>query len=134
MARLHGLCFVAPRPWTAAEFEALLSQPTTRHVTEQHGFAFGRIVADEAEVLTLAVDPAMRGQGRGARLLADLTALLVRDGATRIFLEVGVDNLAARALYQAAGYREAGRRPGYFTAPGQPAADALVLVRDLHIR
>jgi [ribosomal protein S18]-alanine N-acetyltransferase len=134
MARLHGLCFVAPRPWTATEFGALLAQPTTRHVILPHGIAFGRIAADEAEVLTLAVDPARRGQGLGAQLLADLTALFLRDGARRVFLEVGVDNLAARALYTSAGFREVGCRPGYFTASGQPAVDAIVLARDLHIR
>jgi len=55
LARLHGACFTAPRPWSAAEFAALLASPGVILVSGAAGFARGRTAADEAELLTLAV-------------------------------------------------------------------------------
>lgn len=95
------------------------------------GFLLGRIVADEAEVLTLAVDPASRRRGIGARLVAAFLAEAAARGAGRAFLEVAADNAAARALYAAAGFAEVARRRGYYRDPAGGAVDALVLARDL---
>ena len=54
-----------------------------------------------------------------------------RRGATRAFLEVATDNAPARALYDAAGYRPAGLRRGYYPRPRGRACDALILTREL---
>ena len=51
-----------------------------------------------------------------------------------MFLEVAVDNPAAIALYQAAGFVPAGRRRGYYRRQGADAMDALVLRRTLNSR
>ena len=48
-----------------------------------------------------------------------------------MFLEVDEDNTAASRLYDRAGFREVGRRPGYYPGAGGKAAAALVLRRDL---
>ena len=48
-----------------------------------------------------------------------------------VFLEVDEDNEPARRLYQRAGFREVGRRPGYYQQGRDRAATALVLRRDL---
>ena len=52
-------------------------------------------------------------------------------GAPAVFLEVDEDNEPARRLYQRAGFREVGRRPGYYQQGRDHAATALVLRRDL---
>ena len=130
MARLHAAAFVVPRPWTAEEIAAVLAGPGALGIVRAQGFAIGRAAAGEAELLTLAVDPARRREGLGAALLAGFEACAARDGAREAALEVAEGNAAARALYARAGWREAGRRPGYY-ADGQ---DALVLRKALTMR
>lgn len=129
LARLHGLCFTTPRPWSAGEFSALLAQPDVMLVSGPSGFALGRLAADEAEVLTIAVAPGARRRGLGRRLLAGLVAEVAAGGAATVFLEVAADNGPARALYRAAGFVEAGRRPGYYRLPDGTRGDALLLRR-----
>jgi ribosomal-protein-alanine N-acetyltransferase len=52
-------------------------------------------------------------------------------GAIVMFLEVGVDNMVARRLYAALGFREGGIRRGYYPEPGKTPQDALTLRADL---
>lgn len=95
------------------------------------GFAFARVVADEAELLGIGVLPAARGKGLGRRLLDDVLATAAERGATRMVLEVRRDNAIAQRLYAAAGFARVGGRPGYYaTADGQ-GGDADVLARTL---
>lgn len=135
LAALHAAAFGGmghgPRPWTAAEFAALLSAHGTLLVALPGGFALGRAAAGEAELLTLAVAPARRRQGLGRRLLAGFEAAARAAGAAEAFLEVAEDNAAARALYAAAGWRPAGRRRGYYRAASGAGADALILRKAL---
>ena len=91
------------------------------------GFALCRVAADEAELLTIAVRPADRRRGRGRRLLAAVIDHVREAGARTLFLEVGADNPAARALYEATGFRAVGRRRAYYRRGEGPAADALVM-------
>ena len=129
LAALHARCFTSPPPFSAAEFESLLAAPPVYLVARPGGFALGRAVAGEAELLTLAVDPDRRRAGLGTALLAAFEAGARDRGATDAFLEVAADNAAARALYACAGYAEAGRRKGYYRRPGAAAVDALTLVK-----
>ncbi|MGB5559099.1 MAG: ribosomal protein S18-alanine N-acetyltransferase [Paracoccaceae bacterium] len=131
LAGLHARCFTTPRPWSADEFRSLLSDTHTLLVGGADGFALGRVIVDEAELLTIAVAPERRREGRGQRLLSDLEQAVRAHGATTCFLEVAADNSAAVALYHAAGYRETGRRRGYYRQPGGAAQDALILSRPL---
>lgn len=127
LAALHATAFTtAPRPWSAAEFAALLAEPSVFLVAEPEGFAVGRIAGPEAELLTLAVAPAARRRGLATELLARLCAGAAGAGAEEILLEVAEPNAAARALYARAGFVEVGRRRRYYGA-----ADALVLRRAL---
>jgi ribosomal-protein-alanine N-acetyltransferase len=128
LAALHGRCFdAAPRPWDAAEFAALLEAPGTLLVTRAGGFALGRVVGPEAEILTLAVDPAARRRGIATRLVAELEGAATARGAREAFLEVAADNAAARALYTGLGYAQAGLRRDYYGS----GTDALVLTKIL---
>lgn len=120
-----------PRPFTEAEFADLLAAPPCFLCTRPDAFALGRTAAGEAELLTLAVAPRRRRHGLGRLLLQDFEAASVARGAVRAFLEVAATNDAARALYRAAGYREAGRRPGYYRRPDGAQIDALILDKPL---
>lgn len=127
MARLHGAAFVMPRPWSEAEIADLLASPLCFAVTAPQGFAMGRLVAGEAELLTIAVDPVAQGQGEGTRLLRAFLDELRRRGAETVFLEVAETNAPARALYTGAGFAVTGRRRAYYHGPDGSAVDALVM-------
>ena len=129
LADLHAGAFAAP--WDGAAFEALLGQAGVFAIEAPEGFILIRSVADEAEILTLAVDPAARRRGVGARLVREGAAAAAARGATRLFLEVADDNPAALALYAGAGFTEAGRRPGYYARPDGSRQDALILALNL---
>lgn len=128
LAALHEAAFPPAERWDAAAIATLLAMPGAfgLHAPGQ-GFVLARIAADEAEILTLAVAPQARRQGLGGALLAAAMAGAVARGAAAMFLEVSDRNAAARALYAAAGFTEAGRRRRYYA----DGADALVLRADL---
>ncbi len=129
MAALYARAFPASRPWSAAEIAALTAPPGFATCAET-GFALGRSVAGEAELITIAVDPAARRKGTGRALLDAFHALARARGAATAFLEVAEDNAPARALYRAAGWRETGRRRGYYQRPTGPV-DAITMARPL---
>ena len=132
LARLHAAAFAGTdRPWSAAEFASLLAQPGALLLGDGRAILLGRLAADEAELLTLATDPAHRRQGLAAALLARFEAEARAGGAARAFLEVAEDNPPARALYARAGYAEVGRRPRYYARAQGPAVAALILARAL---
>ncbi|MET0181053.1 MAG: GNAT family N-acetyltransferase [Novosphingobium sp.] len=94
------------------------------------GFFLSRAVLDEEELLLLAVDPAFRGRGLGARLLERFVAAAAARGARRLFLEMRRGN-PADALYEAHGFRAIGVRPGYYRASDGTRIDALSFERSL---
>ena len=129
LAALHATAFDAP--WDAAAFADLLGQPGVFSVEDADGFILMRAVADEAEVLTLAVRPRARGHGLGGRLTVLGVAGAGAMGAGKVLLEVAEDNAPARALYARAGFVEAGRRPRYYDRRDGSRADALLLVLNI---
>lgn len=129
MATLYARAFPGGRAWSADEIAALAAAPGFA-VTAPTGFALGRAVAGEAELVTIAVDPAARRHGAGRALLADFEDSARSRGADRAFLEVAADNDAARGLYASAGWEETGRRIGYYARP-KGAVDALTMSKRL---
>lgn len=133
-AALHGEAFApaGERGWTRQELAELLATPGVAGLLMHDGdrdvgFALHRVVADEAELLTIAVRPALRRRGAGRRLLAAAITHARAAGAASLFLEVAVDNHAARQLYEAAGFELVGRRAAYYRRRDGEAADALVM-------
>ncbi len=130
---LHRLSFDAP--WSDEEFAKLLEQPGVAglmwHAAEPKGFILIRAVADEAEILTLAVAPAHRRQGIAADLLNEACRMLRAGGTHRLFLEVAADNGAARALYISYGFAMTGRRARYYDRGTAPKVDAIIMSLDL---
>lgn len=128
-AALHALCFDgAPRAWSAAEFAEFRGDARVIDCETAHGFILARIVAGEAEILTLAVHPDARRKGEGRQLLAEIES---ESNAGVIFLEVRDDNIAAKALYESAGYVSAGYRKNYYSAGGKRGSSAIVLKKRL---
>ncbi|PQZ78439.1 MULTISPECIES: GNAT family N-acetyltransferase [unclassified Brevundimonas] len=125
LAVIHAEAFDAP--WDAASLAALLASPGVFAIKDGDGFILIRVVADEAEILTLAVRAAARRSGLGGRLVQAAVVRAAALGAERLFLEVAEDNVAARALYARTGFVEAGRRRGYYARADGSREDALVL-------
>ena len=130
LAALHAAAF--DHPWDAAALQALLAGPGVIALADADGFILIRVVADEAEILTLAVAPGARRQGLGRRLVEVAARQAAGQGAASLFLEVAADNAAALALYQGAGFEPVGRRSGYYPRSGGLAVDAMVLKRPLN--
>lgn len=130
LAEIHRACFQVPRPWTEAEFADLCASPTSFLVPHAVGFALGRAVADEAELLTIAVLPDARRTGLGKLLMTGFLDEAARRGATSAFLEVSEANGPALALYRSAGFALVGKRRGYYR-DGSTNFDALILKRDV---
>lgn len=132
LARLHAAGFF--RGWPASDFEAYLADPLTtpayvaidarRRVA---GFIMLRLSGDESELLTIAVDPALRGKGLGRALLAAAFADLQMSPVKTMFLEVDETNQAAIGLYRSFGFGQIGVRKGYYPRPDGSAATALVM-------
>ena len=97
---------------------------------ETLGFSLVRSVADEAELLLLAVIPRRHRQGIGARLLDDFMDRARTSGAARVHLEVR-DGNPATAMYRAAGFSPIGRRRNYYQAEDGRRYDALTFARNL---
>ena len=128
LAALHARCFPAhPRPWSAAEFSDLIGNRLNFLLIRPQGFLLGRVVADEAELLTLAVAPEARRMGLGRALLAEFAHTSTARGAREAFLEVASDNAPAIALYASAGWQRAGTRRDYYA----PGIDAMVMRREM---
>lgn len=129
MARIHAAAMSMPRPWNAEEIATLLDLSRAFAITRGESFALGRVILDEAELLTLAVHPGAQRQGLGRACLAGFHNEAAARGGRSAFLEVAETNFAARGLYDGAGYIVAGRRAGYYGAAR--TIDALILRRPL---
>lgn len=131
LARLHEVAFPESRAWNEDEMRALLSSPLVFTVGTKHGFAMGRVILDEAELMTIVVHPDQQGRGLGRRLLTAFEVDAQSRGAKLAFLEVAENNGPARALYMSAGWVESGRRSGYYARPAGGAVDAILLNKPL---
>lgn len=131
LSDLHRRCFVVPRPYAPDEFSSLLATPSCFLCETDGGFAMGRAVAGEAELLTLAVDPDRRREGLGRDLLRRFEETAADHGAETAFLEVAAGNVAARALYAKAGWQETGRRKSYYRLKDGQFEDAIAMRKPL---
>ena len=127
-----------PHRFTAAgasEFEVMLTERNTlvhrlRQGRKVIGFAVSRMAADEAELLSIAIDATQRGRGLSRNLLLTHLGHLAGRGVRKVFLEVEENNQPARRLYEWAGFEVVGRRERYYQQPGEQL-NALLMRRDL---
>ena len=85
------------------------------------GFLIARQVADEAEVLNIAVLTESRRKGQASALLTAALGQFRNSGVLRIFLEVRESNQPAIAFYTKHGFIASGRRKAYYRNPGEDA-------------
>jgi ribosomal-protein-alanine N-acetyltransferase len=124
MAEIHAAAFPAEEAWSRDVMLLQLELPTTIGLIHPlGGMVLARVVADEAEILTIAVHPASQRQGLGGALLRAAKRRAAEAGAVTMFLEVAVTNAAARSVYAAEGFVQVGIRRGYYAG----GTDALVL-------
>jgi len=121
--------------WTRGQCLGILELPRVwltlaRLGDEPVGFALARVVIDEAELLLLGVRPGFRGRGIGGKLIDRTLAVALGSGARLLHLEVRQGNEALR-LYNRVGFREVGRRRGYYRGGDGQLYDALSLALPL---
>ena len=94
------------------------------------GFSLTRTVADESELLLIAVLPDSQRRGVGRRLLDDFLERARNDGVARVLLEVRDGNPAV-TMYQSAGFLPIVRRRNYYRAPDGTRFDAITLASNI---
>ena len=134
LAQLHAASF--HRGWGEGEFELMLRERNTlvHRLTlgrKLIGFAVSRMAADEAEILSIAVDERHRGRGLSRNLLLTHLGHLAGRGVRKIFLEVEENNQPARRLYERLGFTVVGRRESYYKQGDGEQMNALLMRRDL---
>ncbi|MCA1300502.1 ribosomal protein S18-alanine N-acetyltransferase [Stappia indica] len=138
LAEIHARSFDGV--WSSEELAALRAQTGVVILLARRANAFGsrnplgfvilRSVADEAEILTLAVDPRQRGRGIGVQLMRAAMRRLYAERTKMLFLEVDEANEPALRLYRGLGFRKVGERRGYYQT-GDGGGGALVMRADL---
>ena len=122
--------------WTRRQVEDSLTVPGTHYLLAGAdgeepadgeaavGFALSRGVADEEELLLIAVDPGHRRRGIGGLILGRFVAAARARGARNLFLEMREGN-AAETLYLQHGFTRVGRRRDYYRRGSGPPVDAI---------
>jgi ribosomal-protein-alanine N-acetyltransferase len=133
MAAIQGGVF--DHAWPVEDIAALVdASPALALIAHEEGtavgFILGRVVADEAEILSIGVAAAEQGRGIAGRLLARWLDAVNSAGAGRAFLEVAADNRPALALYQRHGFAVTGRRDGYYHRRDGSLGDALMMMAE----
>ena len=125
--RLEGLCF--SEPWSESAFRSAFAGGITLFFAAEAagkavGYAGMQCILDEGFVTNIAVDPAFRRMGAGRALLTRLLETGREKGLATLSLEVRTSNLPALRLYEAAGFKQAGRRKNFYS---RPTEDGLIL-------
>lgn len=118
-------------PWSASLIASELDNPLSLWlVWEEDGTAAAYLgvqrVPPQADVMNVAVSPALRRRGIARALFAELERRLPE--IDELFLEVRASNSGAIALYRTLGFEQVGRRPNYYLDPRE---DALILRKEL---
>lgn len=114
MAALHAQAYDRLRPWNSDAFADILAGPGAILTGDDRCFALGRVIAGEAELLTIATHPNHRRRGLAQERLAAYHAAAISRGAVTSFLDVAKTNQAAQQLYVNAGYARVGIRKNYY--------------------
>lgn len=117
-------------PWTRGNFVDSLSAGSHCWIMQLGGVTVGYVVlstgAGEAHLLNLSIGAVWQRRGLGRTFISYVIDFIEKNEIEAMFLEVRVSNQAARTLYAQSGFREIGRRRGYYPAY-QGREDAIVL-------
>jgi len=118
-------------PWTRAMFRSEIEVAGGTYARGAFvgetlvGYSFAVLIADEAHLGNLAVDPGYRRRGIAQSLLGDLLTAAQREGARRVTLEVRESNAIARNFYSRNGFVDIAIRKSYYR---NPVEDAIVML------
>ena len=131
VARIEEASFSTP--WPRLSFASELDNDFAFYIVALYrgqviGYAGMWLILNEAHVTNVAVHPDYRRHGVGRLLMQELIWKAVLLGATSMTLEVRAFNEVARQLYSTLGFRQEGRRRGYYTDTGE---DALIMWKRL---
>lgn len=124
LSNLHKKCF-PNRPWSADDFREL-KQSGCEIIMSQNGFIVYRIVLDEAEIITIGVNPEMRRKGIASAMIGIIEKTIKNQGVKKIFLEVAANNIPGQKLYENHGFNQVGLRPKYYDG-----IDAILMSKDI---
>lgn len=118
-------------PWSRKSFLETLGLPHAIYVVaEQEGQIAGYCgcyqILEEAEIVNVAVDKALRRKGIGRRMLTELMRLGEERGAFAYTLEVRSSNTPAIRLYESLGFKSLGVRKNFYE---KPTEDAIIMWR-----
>lgn len=120
--------------WSQEFIRGLIDKTTTvplvASLENKHeivGFLLGSLAADEGEILSLGVDVQYQRLGIASELLSAFLKKLKDESVKRVFLEVGVDNIAAKMLYKKYGFEVVGRRKKYYERSMGSFIDAMIM-------
>lgn len=117
--------------WTAAQCAGVLSLPGSLLLIALEGertlgFALARSVADEGELLLIAVRPTHQRRGTGQRLIEAIIEHLAQKDVKKLHLEMRTDN-PALAFYNYLGFQQVGLRRDYYRGSEGRLTDAATL-------
>lgn len=130
MAALEKICFAVP--WKEEDFiheireNRLAIYVVAECCSEIIGCAGVWRVLDEGHITNVSVSPEFRRQGIAKKIIEEIICIAEAEGVSRFTLEVRPSNEAALSLYSGFGFREAGRRKGYYSDNGE---DAIIMWR-----
>ena len=124
LSNLHKKCF-PNHPWSPDDFRDL-KQSGCEIIMSQNSFIVYRIVLDEAEIITIGVNPEMRRQGIASAMIGIIEKNIKNQGVKKIFLEVAANNIPGQKLYENHGFNRVGLRPKYYDG-----IDAILMSKDI---
>ena len=124
LANLHKKCFPS-KPWSADDFRKL-KQSGCEIIMSENGFIVYRIVLDEAEIITVGVNPEKRRLGIASAMIGIIEKTMQSQSVKKIFLEVAANNIAGQKLYENCGFKAVGLRPKYYDG-----IDAILMSKEL---
>ncbi|WP_317992787.1 ribosomal protein S18-alanine N-acetyltransferase [Bartonella gliris] len=132
LSQIHQHCFVPS--WEKQAFDHFLQDHSIfgyktsliRQPDKILGFCLCRLILDEAEIITIAVQPHCRRQGIGSLLIDSTLRHLQHKNAIKLFLEVEETNLSALNLYQHFEFQKISKRPAYYQSKNS-RIDAIIM-------
>ena len=118
--------------WTADQYSklvdsgvVLVAEEAAEEAGQLCGFVCAKAVAGEWEIENVVVAAEFLRRGVASELVHALIHRAPGEAASAILLEVRESNLPASRLYEKHGFREVGRRRGYYR---DPVEDAILYV------
>ncbi len=124
LTELHSICF-PHKPWTADDFMDL-KKSGCEIIASDNAFIVWRQILDEAEIITIGVNPEIRKTGTAIALMEIATGEILKKSGRKIFLEVAENNTPAIKLYEKLGFVKIGIRPKYYDG-----VDAILMEKNL---